>query len=92
MTGASTAYQSPGNPGGFGGGFVGCSRVAKEYNSVSSAESSPDCGSMRRILMPLQKLAKTHPGMPLLIEGDVGINGVEVILARNEDDALARPE
>src|ERR1700758_1878864 len=64
MLGASTACQSPGRPGGFGGGLGGRLRLASEYNLLSSVESRPVFGSMRRILIPDQKLPKLSHSCP----------------------------
>src|SRR5580704_979215 len=65
MKGASTACQSPGRPGGLGGGLRGRFRLAREYSLVSVVESNPILGSIWRILMPDQKLPKASQGCPL---------------------------
>src|ERR1700722_4358001 len=64
MNGASSACQSPGRPGGLGGGLLGRLRFASEYSFGSSAARRPVFASMRRILMPLQKLPNNNHGSP----------------------------
>src|SRR5580658_7958000 len=64
MNGASTACQSPGSPGGFGGGLSGRLRLAIEYRVRSSVDSKPVLGSIRRILMPVQKLPNDNHALP----------------------------
>src|SRR5258707_2518749 len=64
MKRASIASQLPGRPGGFGGGFVGRPRRAREYSLVSSDDNKPVWGSMRLILIPSQKLPKASQARP----------------------------
>ena len=64
MKGASIACQFPGKPGGLGGGLAGRLRLASEYSLVSSVESFPVEGSMRSILIPVQKLPKLSQARP----------------------------
>ena len=58
------ACQSPGNPGGLGGGFGGRLRRASEYNLLSSEATSPVFASIFRILMPVQKLPNESQAWP----------------------------
>src|SRR6266576_3896656 len=58
------ACQLPGRPGVGGGMFAGLFRLAKEYSLESSLDNRPVFGSMRRILIPDQKLPKLSHACP----------------------------
>src|SRR5580698_1469980 len=66
MKGASIACQSAGRPGLGGSGRFGVARVASEYIVASAPDGLPVVASMRRILIPLQKLPKLSHGCPSL--------------------------
>src|ERR1035437_3700255 len=65
MNGASIASQSGGRPGFAGAALSGLARDASAYSCESVADSLPVAASIRRILMPLQKLPKLSQGWPL---------------------------
>src|SRR5882762_6930661 len=92
MKGASIACQSSGKPGGRAGEFSGRTRFASEYSFVSFVDSLPVCGSIRRILIPPQKLPKLIPHAAIRIDHNVRVDRIEVIfLTRTKNQALVRP-